>query len=93
MSRGQRVEVSGQGVQGSGGYTGVQSHTSDPLAKGDIGAGSQMPFDRHKLPIGASCLNCQWGEGKWKDVGRRGEGARGSRNKVLSCDTHQDTFG
>lgn len=59
---GKRVSTEGQGG------CGVQSHTSDPLERGDIGAGSQMPFDRHKLPIGASCLNWRWANGKWEGV-------------------------
>lgn len=72
---GKRVSTVGQGG------CGVQSHTSDPLERGDIGAGSQMPFDRHKLPIGASCLNWRWANGKWEGVqgGEKREGEGGLR--------------
>lgn len=62
---GKRVSTVGQGGCGVVGYSHIQVTL---LETGDVGAGSQMPFDRHKLPIGASCLNWRWANGKWEGV-------------------------
>lgn len=76
-SRSERLRGGKSVHRGTGGVVGYSHIQVTLLETGDIGAGSQMPFDRHKLPIGASCLNWRWANGKWEGVQggeRRGKG-------------------